>query len=92
MWGSVGHCRAYQWVNGRAFGYELIAEVEGAHATDPEYVTRVRQIFRQFVDSNWSRRVVFTHRMKILAGDAEDGMAPRQLVVLPMISRANDGC
>ncbi len=86
MWGSVGHCYAHQWVDRRALGYELIAEVEGAHATDPQYVVRVRAIFRSFVDSNWSSRVVFTQRMKILAGDAEDGMPARQLVVLPFIN------
>ncbi len=85
MWGSVGHCYAHQWVDGRALGYELIAEVEGAHATDPAYVVRVRQIFRSFVDTNWSRRVVFSQCMKILAGDAEDGKPPQQLMVLPFI-------
>ena len=76
------HTRTKQVI---ARGYILMAEVEGPPVHDPEYVLSIRRQFRAFVDRHWSARVPFKMDTALLAGDAEDGRPPAQLIVLPTI-------
>ena len=88
--GSAGEAHCDEWVHTHgptqtvtAKGYILWCEVEGPPVTEPTFQLFVRRRFRIFVDVNWSRRVLFEMDSCILAGDAEDGKPPRQLLVLP---------
>lgn len=90
--GATGHAHCDEFVHTHrvseqitAKGYILWAEVEGPPVTDPEYILYVRRCFRYFVDQNWSTTIRFKMDTAVLAGDAEDGNPPRQLLVLPGI-------
>lgn len=91
--GSVGQAHADEWEHTHAptgtkvaKGYILWAEVEGPPSTDPSYHVFIRKQFRLFVDLNWGRDVLFEMDVNILAGDAEDGKPPRQLVVIQFLA------
>lgn len=80
--GSVGECR----VSRTAKGWKIEARVEGVSAHDPGYVASVRRQFQaRFVAQGWGPLASSTVRVRVLAGDRQDGKPRAQLVMLPTI-------
>jgi hypothetical protein len=57
--------------------------------TDPAYTKAVRRAFRRFVEQGWGSLALWNVRAEVLAGDAENGKPPAQLVVMPSIQRGS---
>jgi hypothetical protein len=64
----------------------LECEIEGKPAHDPGYIRSVEKGFDRFVDQGWGVTANRSVRVKIMAGDLQDGKPRAQLVVLPHIA------
>lgn len=76
----VAESSARSWLYDR-YVIELFAE--GAVAQDPVYVLIVERAFSRFVESGWGPLARATVEARVVAGNADDGKPPCQLVVLP---------
>jgi hypothetical protein len=81
---SVGRVRCDQ----QGTYYSIVVEVEGPPVHDPEYVLSVRQ---NFVDNLMLKGFGPSAQLKtfeagLLAGDAEDGKPPTQMLVMPQLN------
>jgi hypothetical protein len=67
--------------------YCLVLEIEGPDAHDPEVVARVQADFTQrFMAPGFGQGATLVRfTVGLLAGDAEDGRPPAQLLVMPSI-------
>lgn len=80
--GSVGRIRVVENLQ----GFVITVEVEGPPAHDPQYVEKVKLEFQQnFVNKGWGNFATGTVKVKILAGDKQDGRPADQLIVLPRL-------
>jgi hypothetical protein len=84
--GSAGRARVVRTV----FGWRVELLIEGPPAHDPSYVASVRRDFQaQFVERGFGPFASSEVRVKVLAGDVENGKARAQMVELlsPQIER-----
>lgn len=91
--GSVGECRVVRTIE----GWRIEARVEGVPAHDPGYVASVEREFRaRFVAQGWGVLASGDVKVRILAGDVQDGRPRSQLVMLPRLDvgplTENRGC
>jgi hypothetical protein len=77
--------RRYTFAN-RFIGWRITVEIEGPPAQDPAYRQAAKaDILRRFVEAGFHTRQARI-AVAILAGDAQDGRPPSQLIVLPTIA------
>jgi hypothetical protein len=80
--GSAGEVRVVRTVR----GWRIEARVEGVPAHDPGYFASVRQQFSQrFVAVGWGPLAHSRVRVRVLAGDLQDGTPRPQWVTMPRI-------
>lgn len=66
--------------------YVIEAQVEGVPAHDPQLVAAVRQSFaKDFVFKGWGPLATSDVKVRVMAGDEQDGKPRKQLVVLPRV-------
>ena len=61
----------------------LLAQVEGRPAHDPGYVASVARAFERFCEAGYGPAAWWRHRVRILAGDRQDGSPRAQLLAIP---------
>lgn len=80
--GTAGQVRVMQTIR----GWNIEALIEGRPAHDPSYVESVRRQFQQrFVEHGWGPFARSTVKVKVLAGDVQDGKPSSQLVMVPFL-------
>jgi hypothetical protein len=84
--GSVGRVRVRERIGRLGSVYIMEAEIEGRPAHDPGYVAAVERGFSDFVRKGFGDLAVGSVKVKILAGDVQDGRPREQLVVMPTIN------
>jgi hypothetical protein len=81
--GSVGEARVTRTIE----GWRIEARVEGVPAHDPAYVASVKREFRErFCAQGWGPLAWGDVRVRILAGDQQDGRPRDQWIGLPTVA------
>jgi hypothetical protein len=80
--GEAGHAKVEDVFEPGNCHVVITADVEGVPAHDPGYVRSVRRRFRAFVDEGWGVTATEKMKVKILAGDRQDGRPRDQLIVM----------
>lgn len=81
--GSVGRARVTRRIEDGSLVTLIEAEVEGIPAHDPGYVQSVRNGFAKFAAAGWGVTADASVKVRILAGDQQDGRPAAKLVVMP---------
>jgi hypothetical protein len=80
--GSAGRIRALQ----HSVGWEIECLIEGPPAHDPGFVESVRQQFqRDFVSKGWNALSWSSVKVRVMAGDVEDGKPRAQMIEMPFM-------
>ena len=84
---AVGRGRVTESVGGTSVAnrYVIECEVEGPPANDPGFVAAIRLEFLKFVEMGWGPLASGDTRVRIIAGDRQDGRPPVQHIEIPRI-------
>jgi hypothetical protein len=69
--------------------WTIQVRTEGHPAHDPDYVNWMTRQWRRFFNEGFGPGTTVSVKVKIEAGDTQDGRPPDQLVILPSLTDAS---